>query len=91
VRLEWPACRFAKAGVVLLDIQPTNREQFELDLGEPVAERDRSRLMKPMDSVNDRWGKRKRKGTVKVGSGKVGEAPRDWGMRQDRETPGYND
>jgi Domain of unknown function (DUF4113) len=35
--------------------------------------------MKVMDSVNGRWGK----GTVKVGSGKVGEAPRGWGMRQD--------
>jgi DNA polymerase V len=80
-----PGYRLAKAGVMLLDIQPASREQFELDLGEPIAERDRSRLMKAMDSVNDRWGK----GTVKVGSGRVGEAPRDWGMKQDRKTPGY--
>lgn len=80
-----PGFRLAKAGVMLLDIQPARREQFELDLGEPAAERDRSRLMKAMDSVNDRWGK----GTVKVGSGKVGEAPRDWGMKQDRRTPAY--
>lgn len=62
---------------------PASRVQFELDLGEPVPERDQSRLMKAMDTVNGRWG------TVKVGSGKVGEAPRDWGMRQDRKTPGY--
>lgn len=80
-----PGFRLAKAGVMLLDIQPASREQFELDLGEPVAERDRSRLMKAMDSVNGRWGK----GTVKVGSGRVGVAPRDWGMKQDRKTPGY--
>jgi DNA polymerase V len=80
-----PGFRLAKAGVMLLDIEPSSREQFELDLGEPVAERDRSRLMKAMDSVNGRWGK----GTVKVGSGSVGEAPRDWGMKQDRKTPGY--
>lgn len=80
-----PGFRLAKAGVMLLDIQPAHREQFELDLGEPVAERDRSRLMKAMDSVNGRWGK----GTVKVGSGRVGEAPRDWGMKQDRRTPAY--
>jgi DNA polymerase V len=80
-----PGYRLAKAGVMLLDIQPASREQFELDLGEPVAERDRSRLMKAMDSVNGRWGK----GTVKVGSGRVGEAPRDWGMKQDRRTPAY--
>ena len=80
-----PGFRLAKAGVMLLDIQPASREQFELDLGESVAERDRSRLMKAMDSVNGRWGK----GTVKVGSGRVGEAPRDWGMKQDRRTPAY--
>ncbi len=80
-----PGFRLAKAGVMLLDIQPASREQFELDLGEPVSERDRSRLMKAMDSVNGRWGK----GTVKVGSGRVGDAPRDWGMKQDRKTPGY--
>lgn len=80
-----PGYRLAKAGVMLLDIQPASREQFELDLGEPVAERDRSRLMKAMDSVNDRWGK----GSIKVGSGKVGEIPRAWGMKQDRKTPGY--
>lgn len=80
-----PGYRLAKAGVMLLDIQPASREQFELDLGELVPERDRSRLMKAMDSVNGRWGK----GTVKVGSGRVGEAPRDWGMKQDRRTPAY--
>ena len=77
--------KFAKAGVMLLDIQSADREQFELDLGEPTAERDRSRLMVAMDSVNDRWGK----GTIKVGSGKIGQAPRDWAMRQDRKTPAY--
>jgi DNA polymerase V len=80
-----PGYRLAKAGVMLLDIQPASREQFELDLGEVAPERDRSRLMKAMDSVNGRWGK----GTVKVGSGRVGEAPRDWGMKQDRRTPAY--
>jgi DNA polymerase V len=80
-----PGYLLAKAGVILLDIQPASREQLELDLGGPFVERDRSRLMKAMDSVNDRWGR----GTLKVGSGKVGEAPRDWGMKQDRKSPGY--
>lgn len=80
-----PGFQLAKAGVMLLDIQPAGREQFELDLGEPVSVRDRSHLMKAMDSVNARWGK----GTVNVGSAKVGEAPRDWGMKQDRKTPAY--
>ena len=70
---------------MLLDSQPASREQFELDLGEIAPGRDRSRLMKALDSVNGRWGK----GTVKVGSGIVGEAPCDWGMKQDRRTPAY--
>jgi DNA polymerase V len=38
-----------------------------------------------MDSVSGRWGK----GTVKVGSGMVGEELRDWGVKQDRRTPAY--
>ena len=28
-------------------------------------------------------------GSNKVGSGKVGEAPRDWDMKQDWKTPGW--
>ena len=80
-----PGYRLAKAGVMLLDIQPASRCQLELDMGEPVAERDRSRLMAAMDKVNDRWGK----GSIKVGSGRVGAAPRDWGMKQERRTPCY--
>ena len=41
--------------------------------------------MKAMDCVNDRWGK----GTVKVGSAKVGEEPRGRGMKRERRTPCY--
>lgn len=41
--------------------------------------------MMAMDAVNERWGR----GSVKVGSAKIGEAPRDWGMRQERKTPEY--
>lgn len=80
-----PGYRLAKAGVMLLDIQPASREQYELDLGEAAVGRDRSRLMKAMDRVNGRWGQ----GTVKVASARVGEAPCDWGMKQDRRTPAY--
>lgn len=80
-----PGFRIAKAGVMLLDIQPGSRDQFELDLGESIAGRDRSRLMKAMDIVNDRWGK----GAIAVGSAQVGKAPRDWSMKQNRRTPAY--
>ena len=70
---------------MLLDIQSAQTCQLELDMGEPVAQRDRSRLMAAMDKVNDRWGK----GSIKVGSARVGTAPRDWGMKQERRTPCY--
>lgn len=38
-----------------------------------------------MDSVNNRWGK----GSIKLASGRIGDMPRAWGMKQDRKTPGY--
>jgi DNA polymerase V len=59
--------------------------QLEFDFEAPPVQRDRSRLMQAMDSVNSRWGQ----GTIRVGSGRVGDAPRDWGMKQERKTPGY--
>lgn len=80
-----PGFKLAKAGVMLLDLAPESREQFELDLGEPEPERDRARLMQALDAVNDRWGR----GSLKVASGKVGAAPRAWGMKQDRKSPDY--
>lgn len=80
-----PGYRLAKAGVMLLDIQPASRVQLVLDFEAASGQRDRTRLMRTMDSVNSRWGQ----GTIKVGSGRVGEAPRAWGMKQERKTPGY--
>lgn len=86
LRAIYKSCfKYAKAGVMLMDIGPSSREQFELDLGEPQSDRDRSRLMKGLDAVNDRWGR----GPVKVASGKVGPVPREWGMRQERKTPAH--
>ena len=80
-----PGFKLAKAGVMLLDLAPSCREQFELDLGEPEQERDRARLMQALDAVNGRWGR----GVLKVASGKVGSAPRAWSMKQDRKSPDY--
>lgn len=80
-----PGFKVAKAGVMLLDLAPASRDQFELDLGEPESERDRCRLMQAVDAVNDRWGR----GVLKVASGKVGATPRTWGMKQDRKSPDY--
>ena len=80
-----PGFQYAKAGVMLLDIQDSSVDQIELDFNEPVAGRDRTRLMTALDAVNNRWGK----GTMKIGSAKVGQAPRDWTMKQERRTPAY--
>ena len=80
-----PGFQYAKAGVMLLDIQDSSVDQIELNFNEPVAGRDRTRLMTALDAVNNRWGK----GTMKIGSANVGQAPRDWTMKQERRTPAY--
>lgn len=78
-----PGYRFAKAGVMLLDLQASSIEQGELDLDDPGD--DRSRLMSTLDSINTRHGR----GTVKLASvGTAGNA-RAWSMRQDLRTPDY--
>ncbi len=41
--------------------------------------------MAAADAVNGKLGN----GTMRVGSGKVSQAPREWGMRQERKTPCY--
>ncbi len=83
-----PGIKYAKAGVMLMDIQSASLMQHELDFGEASdapAFRDSTRLMAAMDAVNGRWGK----GTMKVGSAQIGGAPRSWGMKQQRRSPAY--
>jgi len=84
-----PGFRFIKAGVMLLDLQPANILQRELDLEPPqnedVVPRDRSSLMAALDAVNGRYGK----GTVhSAATGQAGPQ-RAWGMKQERRTPQY--
>lgn len=83
-----PGYRFIKAGVILVDLQPAELLQRELDLetsdeGEP--KRDRSQLMRAMDAINWRYGKGSvhAAATGKAGSGRV------WDMKQERRTPQY--
>jgi DNA polymerase V len=52
-----PGYKLAKAGVMLLDLAPTTRERFELELGKEKSERACARLMQALDAVNDRWGR----------------------------------
>lgn len=83
-----PGYRFIKAGVILVDLQPASLQQKELDLGEPEQacdQRERSRLMHAMDTINGRYGK----GTVhSAATGEEGPQ-RAWGMKQERRTPQY--
>jgi DNA polymerase V len=81
-----PGFQLAKAGVMLLDLVPDTFVQEELDWEAPSPEqRDRSKLMRAMDDVNDRFGKR----TVLLGSSGFTQGADTWGMRQVRRTPCY--
>jgi DNA polymerase V len=75
---------YAKAGVMLLDLQADANQQIELNL-EDDSEQNRGRLMTTLDSLNHRYGR----GTVSMaGAGLAGDK-RTWAMRQERRTPGY--
>ncbi|MBC7379585.1 MAG: Y-family DNA polymerase [Burkholderiaceae bacterium] len=85
--------RYAKCGVMLVELQPDDLAQGELDLfgghmddeaPEP-ATRDRSKLMTAMDEVNARYGR----GSLLVASAGLGAERRAWSMKQDRRTPRY--
>ena len=80
--------KYAKAGVMLLDLQPDSVVQGELDLGdddsiEDIA--DKARLMSALDAINKRYGR----GTMKMASAGLDGDRRVWSMRQERRTPAY--
>ena len=79
-----PGINYAKAGVMLLDLQDSDVGQGELD--QPAA--DRTRLMGAVDALNDRYGR----STVALASaGLAGRSSerRCWLMRQELRTPDY--
>ncbi len=90
-----PGYLYAKAGVMLLDLQPARVQQGELGLDEPDADvaglrpaqrRGSDRLMQALDQIDQRHGR----GTVKLGSASLNTAaPPVWQMKQARRTPGY--
>jgi DNA polymerase V len=83
-----PGYQMAKAGVMLMDLQPDTIVQGELDLGDEPAqntERPKHRLMSALDSLNDRYGK----GTLLMASSGLKGDKRSWAMRQERRTPRY--
>lgn len=80
--------KYAKAGVMLLDLQPDSIIQGELDLGdddslEDIA--DKARLMSALDAINKHYGR----GTMKMASAGLDGDRRVWSMRQERRTPAY--
>ena len=82
-----PGYRYAKAGVMLLDLSNAASHQFELDLQEPSADEKekRTQLMQTLDGINHRYGR----GTVQLASAGLEGNNRMWSMRQERKTPGY--
>ena len=79
-----PCFKLAKAGVMLLDLQPDTVQQCELDLQDDDAH-DRRGLMTTLDDLNQRYGR----GTVLMASAGLAGDRRAWAMKQERRTPGY--
>ncbi|MGX5872977.1 Y-family DNA polymerase [Burkholderia gladioli] len=78
-RIYKPGFKYAKAGVMLLDLQAQGVEQG--DLFAPTSSK-RDRLMSAMDAVNGRFGRN----TVRVGNVEGWQA---WHMSQSAKTPSY--
>lgn len=80
--------RYAKAGVMLLELSPAGQTQGELDLDDPEpceAQAGQARLMQALDAVNHRYGR----GTLILGSAGLARERRTWSMKQERRTPRY--
>ena len=76
--------KYAKAGVMLMDLQPATREQLTLDLDADMPE-NRIRLMQAMDQINRRYGR----GSLVLDSAGGIVAQPVWGMKQERLSPGF--
>lgn len=74
---------YAKAGVMLLELQPNTVLQGELDLDE--AERDKGKLMTAQDFINQKYGK----GTLIMARSGVRGDERAFSMSQERRTRAY--
>jgi DNA polymerase V len=83
-RIFRPGFKYAKAGVMLMDLQPATREQLTLDFDEVMPE-NRVRLMDAMDQVNQRYGR----GTLKLASAGAPKAIKLWAMKQERISSGF--
>ena len=80
-----PGFKYAKAGIMLMELQPDAVQQIELDLQDDDAQEGRGRLMTALDGLNQRYGR----GTVLMASAGLAGERRAWSMKQERRTPGY--
>ncbi|MEY2780635.1 MAG: hypothetical protein RL307_339 [Pseudomonadota bacterium] len=83
-----PGHRYAKAGVMLLDLTPSSQHQHELDWGDaqaPARDPPRDRLMQALDDINARHGR----GTLMLAAVQAGSVDKPWMMKQARRTPRY--
>jgi DNA polymerase V len=71
-----PGFKLAKAGVMLLDLQPDTVRQAELDLQDDAVQ-DGGRLMTALDGLNQRYGR----GTVIMASAGLAGDRRVWSMK----------
>jgi DNA polymerase V len=79
-----PGHKYAKAGVMLMDLQSADTEQLSLELGREESET-RTRLMQALDSINGKWGRR----TLHLASAGTAGKHRAWEMKQERKTTGF--
>ena len=77
-----PGFHYAKAGVMLLDLQSDSIRQGELALSQDVG---RHGLMRVLDAMNHRYGR----GTLSMASAGLAGSERIWTMKQQRRTPQY--
>ena len=73
--------KFAKAGVILLDLQSSDLQQLELDIFTRFQTKN-SRLLQTVDHLNKRFGR----GTISLASTGIGKSL-ELGMKQERQTP----
>ena len=79
-----PGFIYAKAGVILMDLQADTVSQVELEL-DYDKNPNHSRLMTTLDGLNQRFGK----GTVLIASAGLAGKKQVWTMKQERMTPAY--
>lgn len=78
-----PGYNYAKAGIHLLELQPADLVQLEMELDTDCT--GRPGLMHAMDAINTRFGR----GAIGLASAGTAVKTREWAIRQEMRTPRY--